>query len=154
MLCLNRIFIILGAMLLMIIFLLPVAAVAAPSAEEPYELTQADGTRFIAVTKGDEWNSHSETDKGFTIVKQSDGNWYYVTGFSGTVPIVSTVRADQPAPPDLAPGLVPGPRPAGESPRPMVEPASPARQVRPCSSRPISPRKQGTPQQSNLDSRH
>jgi M6 family metalloprotease-like protein len=113
--------------MLLVTLLLPTVAAAVPSAEEPYALTQADGASLIAVTKGNEWSNHTETDKGFTIVRQSDGNWYYVTGFSGAVPVVSAVRADQPAPAQLTPGLAPAHSsnapPAGENAQQMASKA-------------------------------
>ena len=51
---------------------------AAPVLQKNIVFTQADGSTFIAVPYGDEWNSGYETKEGFTILfEKLSGNWVY-----------------------------------------------------------------------------
>lgn len=83
------------------LILLPQAAPAAPSAQIPYEITQPNGSRFTAVTKGDEWSNRIETRTGYTVKKDTDGYWRYVKEYRNGEPILGNTRADAPPPRDL-----------------------------------------------------
>ena len=51
---------------------------AAPVLQKDVLLTHADGSAFIAVPYGDEWNNGHETKDGFTILHDKrTGNWVY-----------------------------------------------------------------------------
>ena len=69
---------------------------AAPSAQIPYEIEQPDGSRFHALTKGDEWHNRTETLEGYTIQQSDDGYWYYVEGYVDDKAMLSASRADIP----------------------------------------------------------
>lgn len=74
---------------------------AVPAAPGSYELVQPDGSRFCAVTRGDEWSNAVETLAGYTIAQGTDGYWYYVKGYVGQEPVLDTVPAHEAPPPQL-----------------------------------------------------
>jgi M6 family metalloprotease-like protein len=84
-----------------------------PAAGRKEVITNARGTQFVAVTKGDEWNNWVETADGFTVGKHVDGNWYYVAKYDGQVPVLGATPAEAPPPAhlgkDASPTLSKGP---------------------------------------------
>lgn len=82
-------------------------ASAVPAAPIVVEIQQPDGTHFSVVTKGDEWNSWTETTDGYTIAKDKNGYWRYVKRYVGKTPILHTNRANKPAPAKLQPHIKP-----------------------------------------------
>ncbi len=55
----------------------PGICIAAPAAPIISEITQPDGTKFKARNRGDEWNNWTETDTGYTIIKDQETGWWY-----------------------------------------------------------------------------
>lgn len=58
------------------------AVYAIPAIQTPIPLTQPDGTIFKANLMGDEWQHWYETEQGYTIARQPNGQWVYVQGLS------------------------------------------------------------------------
>ncbi len=51
---------------------------AVPAAPQTYTIAQPDGTNFQARGKGDEWHNWTETEDGYTIIKDTaSGYWEY-----------------------------------------------------------------------------
>lgn len=77
-------------------------ALSAPVLEITHQLVQPDGSSFAATPKGDEWNNRVETAAGFTIARDQNGVWRYVSGFDwDNSPTLHQTPANQPAPPGL-----------------------------------------------------
>lgn len=64
---------------IILIFFTTIYTTAMPSCNLPYKITQKDGSSFMAVQKGDEWNNRVETVDGYTILKNDKGYWVYAT---------------------------------------------------------------------------
>lgn len=65
-----------AALLLIAFSLLSTPAWSAPAAPIEIEITQPDGTTFIAISRGDEFANWMETKSGHSIVKKN-GTWFY-----------------------------------------------------------------------------
>ena len=68
--------------------LFSVNSYAVPANPNTTLLRQPDGVRFRAVQRGDEWLNWVETDEGYTIARDTDGFWYYVTQYRGKTPVL------------------------------------------------------------------
>lgn len=104
---------------------IPVPAAKAPPApvveargalatRDPLTLTQPDGTGFTARQWGDGAHHGHELLSGHTIDRDSSGTWRYVARIDDGDAVLSSRRADLPAPRGLATGL----RPADQGPFP------------------------------------
>lgn len=81
-------------LLLIVAIVVPIKSYGVPAAPLSYELVQPDGTRFRAITKGDEWSNWIETVAGYTIAQGGDSYWYYVREYLGDQPILDSIPAD------------------------------------------------------------
>ncbi|WP_295578117.1 M6 family metalloprotease domain-containing protein [uncultured Lamprocystis sp.] len=88
----TRLFILLGALAL------PQCVLSAPAAPRTFTLTQPDGSTFIAINRGDEWNNRVETTHGYTVKRDRGGVWRYVEEFVDDTPIIGNLPADGPPP--------------------------------------------------------
>ncbi|MBF0316746.1 MAG: M6 family metalloprotease domain-containing protein [Nitrospirae bacterium] len=66
---------------------------AVPANPDTYVITQPDGSRFEARTRGDEWHSWVETVQGYSAMKADDGYWYYISTYSNSTPVLTDVKA-------------------------------------------------------------
>ncbi len=80
---------------------------AVPALGRPTAIVNADGTTFVGVTRGDEWNNWIETKDGFTVSRHVDGNWYYVAKYDGRTPVLDATPARAKAPAYLAKHVLP-----------------------------------------------
>lgn len=89
-----------SAGILALLALLAIAAVAsaAPAAPITFQLTQPDGTHFLARQYGDERANGMETADGHTIVQDARGVWRYAQLTPSGQMSAGRVRADAPAP--------------------------------------------------------
>ncbi len=88
---------------------------AVPSAQRKEVITNADGSTFVGVTKGDEWNNWVENADGFTVSKHADGNWHYVLRYDGRSPVLDATPARAVAPAYLVRHAVPRPSASGRT---------------------------------------
>ncbi len=65
-----------AALLLIAFSLFSTPAWSGPAAPIEIEITQPDGTTFIAIPRGDEFANWTETKSGHSVVKKN-GTWYY-----------------------------------------------------------------------------
>lgn len=89
--------------------LVPCTSPAAPADPGVTRIRQPDGVRVRVRQRGDEWRNRVETEDGYTVAKDDDGYWYYVSRFEGRNRILSATRADQ-SPPEVVPRHVRGPK--------------------------------------------
>ncbi|RJR17999.1 MAG: M6 family metalloprotease domain-containing protein [Nitrospiraceae bacterium] len=82
-------------------------AFAVHAAPDIFTIEQPDGAVLSARARGDEWNNSIETADGYTIHKDVDGFWYYVSHYDKNNPVVSNVRADKSPPALIKRGLRP-----------------------------------------------
>lgn len=88
----------LGALHMVLVTAATQVVVAAPALERAIEIRQPDGSRFLAVRRGDEWTNWTETRAGHTVKRGSDGFWYYVRGFKGKTAVLSLLRVGRDTP--------------------------------------------------------
>jgi M6 family metalloprotease-like protein len=80
---------------------------AVPAAPDVFRIVQSDGTVLNAVARGDEWNNSIETIDGYSIHKDIDGFWYYISHYDKGSPVVSRARADKLPPAFINRGIRP-----------------------------------------------
>jgi len=90
---------------------------AAPAIPGERDYLQPDGSRFGAQLLGDEWNHRVENAAGYTVARDADGWWRYVSGYQGREPLLHQRAAHLPPPAELQPGLAPAAKHLRASPR-------------------------------------
>lgn len=83
----------------------PDHALATPALPFATTVTEPDGASLTVIQKGDEHQNRVETRDGFTVGRHSDGYWYYVEGYKGSEPVLSSTRAHKKAPSQIKKGL-------------------------------------------------
>ncbi len=96
---------------LLAIFLSTVVLYGAPAVPIPIEMSQPDGTKFMAYLRGDEWRNWVETTDGYMVIKdESTGFWHYATMQNGKVVISPyMVGYVNPESVNIPPGIKPAP---------------------------------------------
>jgi len=88
-------------LIILVVYLFPRAAHAAPAGQNILEITQPNGKIIKVRVKGDEWNNWIKTVDGYSMKKDNDGFWYYIQSFDGDAPILTDVYAHEPPPDGL-----------------------------------------------------
>jgi len=60
-----------------IISLFTLHSAAAPANPKPVNVTQPDGSILTLHVRGDEWGAWAETQDGYTVLKNTRGQWVY-----------------------------------------------------------------------------
>lgn len=84
---------------------LSASTLSMPALKRELTVTQPDGASFEATVEGDEWASWTETKQGYVVAKGKDGYWYHVRSHSGSMPVLTSSRADVDAPVDALKSL-------------------------------------------------
>jgi len=91
------------------VVLAPTLARAVPAPGRAEVIRNADGTTFVGIVRGDEWNNWVETKAGYTVERHTNGIWYYVKKFDGSAPVLDATPAGGSAPAYLEKHLLPAP---------------------------------------------
>ena len=67
-------------------------AIAVPAAPHTYAL-DVNGQTMTVRNKGNEWLNWIETDKGYAIAPDANGEYFYISHFNGNKPVLSTTSA-------------------------------------------------------------
>jgi M6 family metalloprotease-like protein len=78
------------------------SAYAVSAAPDAIQIMQPDGSPLSARVKGDEWNNRVETAHGYSIKKDIDGYWNYISHFDDEEkPVLTRTRAHRTPPAGL-----------------------------------------------------